>query len=108
MKPPSVVHSESVVLPLDTDAVYIGVGSFGPAGCSVRTTQWMNAFDLEGLDKREAVLAYTAWLDARMDIEEFIRPLLGKSLVCDCRCEETCHGWILQKKVQGVRRMAHG
>ena len=34
--PPSLVHVDQVELPLATDAVYIGIGSFGPAGSSVR------------------------------------------------------------------------
>ena len=48
----------------------------------------------------DALVAYTDWLDARMDIEDFVRPLFGKTLVCDCINGDRCHGYVLVKNVR--------
>ena len=57
-KPPSVLHYERVVLPLDTDYVYISVSSVDPAGCGVRVTQWMNPLELTFSKETDALQAY--------------------------------------------------
>ena len=95
--PPSLVLAAQVELPLPADSVYIGIGSFGPAGSAARVTQWVNPFEITMQEQREALLAYKVWLDTRMDLADFARPLLGKSLVCDCGCAEFCHGSVLIK-----------
>lgn len=98
-KPPTVLHYKRVCLPLDSDCVYIGVGSFGTPGCDVRATQWLNPFELMSCSTN-ALVDYVDWLDVRMDIDDFVRPLCGKTLLCDCTNGDRCHGYILVKNVR--------
>ena len=56
--PPSIVVMEAVDLPLATHTVYIGGGSFGPAGSSARITQWLNPFTHTYEETHGALRAY--------------------------------------------------
>ena len=108
MKPPTLVHVKHVVLPLQANAVYIGVHSFGLPGTSVRITRWCNPFSLRDINQDDSIKAFEEWLDDRMDTDEYLRPLFGRMMLCDCQSERTCHGCILENVQSGCGMGWHG
>ena len=97
IRPPTLSHVVCAELPLDAQIIYIGVHSVGMTGTIARVTQWCNPFELLGLNAKDSYKAFEEWLEQRMDTEEYVRPLFGRELLCDCRDAELCHGRALQE-----------
>ena len=87
---------QKVGQPLEANMVYIGLCSFVADGSGIRPTQWCNPFSLFEEKYDDAFAEYEDWLFQRMDLEDFVRPLRGRVLVCDC-CARRCHGELLVK-----------
>ena len=96
---PTLVHAGVPELPLETNSVFIGVPCFGS---DLRPTAWCNPFEVTA-PAGGAYEEYAAWLLQRNDIEEFVRPLFGKTLLCSCEQRGPCHGELLVTTCVRVR-----
>ena len=78
---PGVIHADR---PVGEDAarlVYAGDGRNDPQG---RPSMFFNPFFFLCESEATANDLYGRWLSIRMDKEHFLRPLLGRSILCDC------------------------
>ena len=75
--------------------VYIGFGQSDPQG---RPSPFANPFEFT-CPLASRIAAFEDFMDARADLSWFLRPLCGKTLVCDCDHAHLCHGTSLIKYV---------
>jgi len=74
------------------NAVYIG-----------RPSKWGNPFKLSEYSLEKCLEMYKTWLDYRLLGEpDFLKPLIGKDLVCFCPLDKPCHADILIEKVKEI------
>ena len=96
---PAVVHSDR---PVGQDAarlIYVGCGRNDP---QQRPSVFFNPFFFLCQSDAEANDLYGKWLSVRMDLEFFLRPLLGMALLCDCNRGLGCHVHILLRVLDRV------
>lgn len=76
------------------NAVYVGRGK-GEIG------KWGNPFKLSEYRLDDCLLKYQKWLDNQlMDDPDFLKPLIGKDLVCFCPLNQRCHADILIEYIE--------
>lgn len=74
------------------NAVYVG-----------RPTKWGNPFKVSEYGLEECLEKYRKWLDEKlMNDPDFLKPLIGKDLVCFCSLNQNCHANILIEYVQKI------
>ena len=96
---PAVVHSDR---PVGQDAarlIYVGCGRNDP---QQRPSVFFNPFFFLCQSDAEANDLYGKWLSVRMDLDFFLRPLLGMALLCDCNRGLGCHVHILLRVLDRV------
>ena len=96
---PAVVHLNR---PVGQDAarlIYVGSGKNDP---QQRPSIWYNPFFFVCGSEAEANDRFSTWLCTRMDLELFLRPLLGMALLCDCHRGLGCHCNILLRVLDRV------
>ena len=72
--------------------IYIG---FGLTDSQCRPSLFANPYRFVCDSAMAARASYAKWLEARCDLHDFLYPLSGRTLVCDCDCGELCHGLLL-------------
>ena len=85
---PVVVHADRPVGQDASRLVYVGDGRNDPQG---RPSMFFNPFFFLCQSEAEANDLFQKWLSSRQDLEIFLRPLLGMSLLCDCDRGLGCH-----------------
>ena len=98
------VNPGGLELPLPTDACYIGLGV---EALFVKPSPWCNPFELYSADKVVTDQLFHSYAEARADLHEWLSPLFGKHLVCDCH-HECCHGHSLARLVMGLSAVSSG
>ena len=96
---PAVVHADRPVGQDASRLVYIGCGRNDPQG---RPSVFFNPFFFLHHSDAVANRCYQEWLATRMDLEFFLQPLLGMSLLCDCDKGIGCHVNILLRVLDKV------
>ena len=67
------------------NAVYVG-----------RPTKWGNPYTIEAWGLEKCLIKYREWLIRRLEEDpDFLKPLIGKDLVCWCPLDKPCHADIL-------------
>ena len=69
--------------------LYIG---FGESDIQGRPSQWANRFYFLGADAESSFSLYSRYILSRADVLEFLTPLSGAVLICDCCMGQWCHG----------------
>ena len=77
--------------------LYIGTGSSDIQG---RPSQWANPFSFFVGDAESAFSLFTRYLESRADLLEFLTPLSGADMICDCKLGSWCHGHELTRTFQ--------
>ena len=85
--PPMVTHCPKLAALLPYDHIFIGRGS-----PSRPPSQWLDPAPLLSIP----ALSFQSYIEGRADYEEFLCPLLGRTLVCDCSRGVHCHGYALR------------
>ena len=77
--------------------MYVGVG---PSDIQRRPSQWANLsyFICDGPE--ESLILYREYLDCRADLVQFLDPLRGAELICDCALGCFCHTCIIVQYVE--------
>ena len=85
---PAVVHSDRPVGQDASRLIYVGCGRNDPQS---RPSPFFNPFFF--LHQSDAIAndLFRSWLAVRMDLEFFLQPLLGMTLLCDCNRGLGCH-----------------
>ena len=96
---PAVVHGDRFVDQDATRLVYVGCGRNDPQS---RPSVFFNPFFFLCQSDAEANYRFEEWLSVRMDLEFFLHPLLGMSLLCDCHRGLGCHVHILLRVLDRV------
>ena len=96
---PAVVHADRPVGQDASRLVYVGCGRNDPQS---RPSVFFNPFFFLCQSDAVANRLYGEWLSARMDLEFFLQPLLGMSLLCDCDRGVGCHVHILLRVLDRV------
>ena len=95
-KPPSVIHTDCSGMQLLSRQIYIGSSS----GTNPLPSPWLNPMGLfeqsgsaggHGLE----ITSFEAYAKLRADLKEWLSPLCGKTLVCDCALGSNCHVFLL-------------
>ena len=79
------IDSMPFTLPLAVDTIYIGSGS---RELSLSPSPWCNPFLQFTRDVHEAFDLFKAYASTRADAIEWLGPLMGKRLQCECRCTD--------------------
>ena len=85
---PAVLHADRQVGQDAGRLIYVGGGRNDPQG---RPSQFFNPFLFLSSSEAEANHLFGKWLMVRMDLEYFLHPLLGMTLLCDCCRGPGCH-----------------
>ena len=72
--------------------IYIG---FGFSDSQRRPSQWANPYYFLTSNTVEAYDLFGQYLRARADLREWLYPLRGAELICDCSHGDNCHGNLL-------------
>ena len=96
---PAVVHADRPVGQDASRLVYVGCGRNDPQS---RPSVFFKPFFFLCQSDAVANRLYGEWLSARMDLEFFLQPLLGMSLLCDCDRGVGCHVHILLRVLDRV------
>ena len=91
----SVVHVFAPLGPLSSSDVYVGLGFFD---CQQRPSLYANPYFFT-CPPDVAYYNFSEYILARPDLEDFVRPLAGSTLVCDCELGEWCHAGLLAEMV---------
>ena len=85
---PMVVHDDALasVLP----SVHIFVGACSPTRLS---SPWLDPYSLEG----SPIHSFSEYAGLRADIRQWLEPLSGNVIVCDCTRGENCHALCLRQ-----------
>ena len=83
---------------VDTKYCYIGSG----AGKATPPSPWCNPYSELGLPPGTALQKYEYYANARADLAQWLHPLIGKHLLCNCAAGSFCHGSVLQSLVDVV------
>ena len=89
---PAVIHADRGVGKDATRLVYVGCGRNDP---QQRPSVFFNPFLFLSQSDAVANEQYAQWLGVRMDLDVFLRPLLGHALLCDCDRGLGCHTHVL-------------
>ena len=92
----SLRHSCVPVAPLPNSCMYIG---FGLIDSQKRPSPWANPFFFLESDPCVSLDLYSDYICSRADRFEFLKPLAGKCLLCDCNFGDRCHGHVLKGMV---------
>ena len=79
--------------------IYIG---FGFSDCQSRPSQWANPYLFLPYSHSEAYDLFSEYLRARADLRDWLFPLRGAELICDCDCGALCHGKLIVDAFQEV------
>ena len=61
-----------------------------------RTSRWGNPYKVKEYGRDKAIYMYSIWLDKKLDENpDFLEPLRGFDLACDCALDKECHADIL-------------
>ena len=101
----NVVHSSVPLSPFPPNSVYVGTGLID---CQSRPSIFCNPYIFLTSDRSERSFCFYNYLYARADLESFLRPLAGRTLVCDCGDEDECHADILAEVVSEVFPLSAG
>ena len=90
LNPPVVRHVTGQFHQFSAPRVYIG---FGHSDCQSRPSPWANPFYFfENVSPEQSLSLFYTYLESRADLPEFLLPLRGGELICDCNRGELCHG----------------
>ena len=92
--PSRVIHSSSPVMPVPPSVVYVG---FGSIDLQNRPSIYCNPFLFLDSKSERCAAAFEDYLDSRADVVEFLTPLAGKTLLCDCSEDSCCHAYVLSR-----------
>ncbi len=68
-----------------------------------RPTKWGNPYRLSEYSLDECLRLYEIWLREKLKVNpDFLKPLVGKDLVCYCSPYRSCHADILIKYVKEI------
>ena len=95
----ALVHSDRPVGQDASRLMYVGCGRNDP---QLRPSVFFNPFFFLCQSDAVANRLYGEWLSARADLEFFLQPLLGMSLLCDCDRGVGCHVHILLRVLDRV------
>ena len=96
---PTVRHVRGEFHKFPSPLLYVG---FGATDIQHRPSPWANPYFFTSSDPEEAALLFRCYLDNRADILQFLSPLRGAQLVCDCCLGFFCHAEILCEYVSLV------
>ena len=74
--------------------VYIGDGA---SDLQKRPSIFTNPFFLLTENVSVALAQFESWLWDRADLDEFLRPIIGVTVDCDCNRGEFCHFHVLRR-----------
>ena len=94
--PAAVHHSCTPLASLPASYRYVGFGFLDP---QKRPGLWANPFFFLNLSPVAALARFIAYLRDRCDIDSFLRPLAGATLLCDCSLGVNCHAFALMREV---------
>ena len=94
--PAAVHHSATPLASLPPSYRYVG---FGSLDAQQRPGLWANPYFFLNLSPVAALARFIAYLGDRCDIDSFLRPLAGATLLCDCSLGVHCHAYALQREV---------
>lgn len=89
---PTLGHVDGKFHSYPSPLVYLGLG---PSDVQKRPSQWANPFLLLSADAENSYALFSRYLLTRGDLVEFLASLSNAELICDCACEEWCHGHAL-------------
>ena len=78
---------------------YVGIGLID---CQGRASPWANPYWLMSPEAPDFSYMYSLYLDSRADLSSFLRPLAGKTLICDCNLASDCHARLLVQRVNSI------
>ena len=81
--------------------IYIYIG-FGFSDCQSRPSQWANPYLFLPYSHSEAHDLFSEYIRARADLRDWLFPLRGAELICDCDCGALCHGELIVDVFQEV------
>ena len=96
---PTVRHVRGEFHKFPSPLIYVG---FGETDIQHRPSPWANPYFFISSDPEEASILFKSYLDNRADILQFLSPLRGAQLVCDCCLGPFCHADILCDYVEMV------
>ena len=73
--------------------LYIG---HGHSDIQSRPSQWSNPYAFLNYSVDESMSLFRRYLLSRADLEEFLSPLSGAEMICDCSLGTRCHGRIIE------------
>ena len=76
--------------------VYVGCGY---TDIQKRPSQYCNPYYFICTEPDDAIELYREYLDNRADLVQFLSPLRGAELICDCACGPWCHAMVLVEYV---------
>ena len=79
--------------------IYIG---FGPSDCQLRPSQWANPYYFLPYGPEESYELFDRYLRSRADLRDWLFPLRGAELICDCSRGTLCHGNLLIEAFENV------
>ena len=79
--------------------IYVG---FGPSDIQSRPSQYANPYYFTCTDPEEALDLFREYIECRADLVQFLNPLQGAELVCDCKLGCFCHTSILVEYIGQV------
>ena len=86
---PTVKHVDGAFHSYPSPFLYIG---FGESDIQGRPSQWANPFLFLGTDAEACFALFSRYVNSRADVVEFLTPLSGAILICDCCMGKWCHG----------------
>ena len=93
-----VVHARALLAPLPHSAVFVGI-PFGDSG--LQWSQWSNPY--AALGSAAPGDEFRLYIESRCDLDYYLRPLLGKQLVCNCDLPQSqCHAFHLVRCVRSL------
>ena len=99
--PPIVRHIGGDFHKYSSPLIYVG---FGPSDIQSRPSQYANPYYFTSTDPDEALCLYREYLDCRADLAQFLEPLRGAELICDCKLGSYCHTSVLIEYVDKVQQ----
>ena len=94
--PAALSHTSTPMCSLPASHVYIG---FGRIDSQDRPSLWANPYTFVCASPVSARSRFAQFLRARCDLHDYLYPLAGRTLVCDCDAGPLCHGLLLTSLV---------
>ena len=92
--PAAVRHTVAPVLAVSPSCRYVGSGLID---CQQRPSLWANPFFFLGLEPHVALARFADFLNCRCDLHDYLFPLAGCVLLCDCSLGPFCHAILLAR-----------